>query len=319
MTETPSFLVALGAGLLSFLSPCVLPLIPGYISFISGGAARSMNEEGAGPDSRTGRKAVFLRTAAFVLGFTAVFTALGLVFGGGAMLLGSSMRIVTAAAGVLVVLFGVNTIFDLVQFLNFERRAHLSRRPTGLAGAFAFGAAFGAGWTPCVGPILASILLFAGRRGNPAAAAALLAVYSLGLALPFLAAAAFLDRMKPLFSWFKRHGRGVRIVSGALLILLGLGMALGRATALNGALYRAGSALAAFARDRPEGARVTALAVYGALAALAALIPLLRGRPFLKPGRIVALILLAAAAAGELAGLWSGVSALSGWLLFQGA
>mgnify|MGYP005844722447 FL=1 len=180
------------------------------------------------------------------------------------------------------------------------------------------GLAFGAGWTPCVGPILASILLFAGRSGNPWTAGALLAVYSLGLALPFLAAGAFLDRMRPFMDWFKRRGREVRIASGLMLVLLGMGMALGQIEALNGSFSRAGFALADFARIRPSEARAAALAAYAALAALVSLAPLVRGRSFLRPGRIAFLSLLAAAALGEALGWWSGVSTLSGWLLFQG-
>lgn len=310
MTEAPGFLLALGAGLLSFLSPCILPLIPGYISFISGA--------GVADGDRPPRRAVLVRTAAFVLGFTAVFTALGLVFGGGALLFGGAARRITAAAGLVIVLFGLNTLFDFLKFLNAERRAHPTERPAGLGGAFLVGLAFGAGWTPCVGPILASILLFAGRSGNPWTAGALLAVYSLGLALPFLAAGAFLDRMRPFLDWFKRRGREVRIASGLMLVLLGLGMALGQIEALNGSFARAGFALADFARTRPSGARTAALAAYAALAALAVLVPLVRGRAFLRPLRIVFLALLAAAALGETLGWWTGISTLSGWLLFQG-
>lgn len=312
MTGAPGVFLALGAGLLSFLSPCVLPLIPGYISFISGTGAA---EAAAGP---VPRRAVLARTAAFVLGFTAVFTALGLVFGGGALLLGGAVRRITIAAGIVIVLFGLNTLFDFLKFLNAEKRAHPTERPRGLGGAFLVGLAFGAGWTPCVGPILASILLFAGRSGNPWAAGALLAVYSLGLALPFLAAGAFLDRMKPVLDWFKRRGREVRIASGLMLVILGLGMALGQIEALNGTFARAGFALAAFAQSNPGGARAAALAAYGILAALASLSPLVRSRPFLRPGRIVLLAFLAAATLGEALGWWSGVSTLSGWLLFQG-
>ncbi|HSV56989.1 MAG TPA: cytochrome c biogenesis protein CcdA [Magnetospirillaceae bacterium] len=311
MSEVPGALLALGAGLLSFLSPCVLPLIPGYLSFISGTGAA----EAADPAPR---RAVLARTTAFVLGFTAVFTALGMVFGGGILLLGGAARAVTRVSGIIVILLGLNILFDFLKFLNIERRVHPTGRPRGLAGAFLIGAAFGAGWTPCVGPILASILIFAGRRGNPGTAAALLAVYSLGLALPFLAAGAYLDRMKPLIAWFHRRGREVRAVSGLLLVLMGLGILLGQTTVLTAALSRAGHFLAAFSRSNPEGARATALGAYGVLAALSTLPAILRGRPFVLPPRLAVLAILAALALGEVLGWWAGISILSDWLLFQG-
>ena len=313
MSEAPGLLLALGAGLLSFLSPCVLPLIPGYISFISGTGAADAAGSAAAP-----RRAVLARTAAFVLGFTAVFTALGMIFGGGALLLGGAARKITTAAGIVIMIFGLNTLFDFFKFLNAEKRAHPTSRPKGLAGAFLVGLAFGAGWTPCVGPILASILLFAGRSGSPLAAGALLAVYSLGLALPFLAAGAFLDRMKPILDWFKRRGREIRIFSGLMLFLLGLAMILGQTAALNSSLSRAGYTLAAFAQDNPAVSRAVALAAYGLAAAFAALLPLIRGKPFPRPLHLAFLALLAAAALGETLGWWSGISSLSGWLLFQG-
>jgi len=288
-------------------------LIPGYISFISGKGASDAGS------ATVPRRAALFRTLAFVLGFTAVFTALGMIFAGGALLLGGAMRKISIGSGILITLFGLNTIFDFLKFINFEKRAHPTKRPRGLPGAFLVGIAFGAGWTPCVGPILASILLYAGRSGNPLAAGILLAVYSLGLALPFLAAGAFLDHVKPLLDIFKRRGREVRIVSGALLVLIGLGMALGQMTAFNVILSRAGYALASFAAGEPSGVRAAALAAYLALAALVAFPPLIRKKPFLRPWRIAVLALLAAAAVGEATGAWSGVSILSGWFLFQGA
>ncbi|GAB1456503.1 hypothetical protein MASR2M48_18110 [Spirochaetota bacterium] len=137
-----SIALALGAGLLSFLSPCVLPLIPGYLSFISGAGTEEI---------KTGsrRAGVFYRTLFFVLGFSAVFVGLGLAFSGGGMLVaGRSTRLVSVLAGSIITLFGLNTIFNFVRLLNTEVKAHVSARPTNAAGAFVVGMAFGAGWTP---------------------------------------------------------------------------------------------------------------------------------------------------------------------------
>jgi cytochrome c-type biogenesis protein len=318
MNEAPGFLLALGAGLLSFLSPCVLPLIPGYLSFISGEAALAPGGENASAGAPR-RRTTLARTLVFTLGFTVVFTALGIIFGGGSALLGGASAKIATWAGILIVLFGLNILFDFVKFLNFEKRVHPGKRPSGLAGSFLVGVAFGAGWTPCVGPMLASILLYAGRSGDAVASGTLLAAYSLGLALPFLAAGAFLDRMKPLMNWFKKHALGVRVASGTLLVLLGIGMALGQSTVLNGLLTRAGFSLAAFSSDLPGRARAAALSLYAVLAALVSVPPLLRGRPFARVWRLLALALLAVAAFGEVAGLWSGISVLAGWLSFQGA
>jgi cytochrome c-type biogenesis protein len=229
-------LAALAAGLLSFLSPCVLPLIPAYLAMVSGyGVA----------DIRAGavRWKTFARTLAFSAGFTLVFTALSILLSGAAMLAGGLSRTIMIVAGILVVILGLNLIFDFIKLLDLEARLGKARAPRGYAGALLLGMAFAAGWSPCVGPILASILMLAaqgaaGAAGSSAAnlgrSVLLLAAYSLGLALPFLAASLFLDRLTPLMAWFKRHGRGVRIVSGIFLVALGALMALGKLSLLGG-------------------------------------------------------------------------------------
>jgi cytochrome c-type biogenesis protein len=213
------------AGLLSFLSPCVVPLIPAYLSMVSG---YSTAEVRAG----RGRWRTLGRSLAFVAGFALLFSALGLVFSGAAMLLGGLSRTVTIAAGCLIVALGLNMIFDFIKILDRELkpRGYASR---GYAGAFILGLAFGAGWTPCVGPILSSILLIAAQGGEAGRALGLLAAYSAGLGLPFIAAGLFLDRLTPLMNWFKRHGDFVRILSGIVLMVLGALMATGRLSNLS--------------------------------------------------------------------------------------
>jgi cytochrome c-type biogenesis protein len=243
MSEVGVFAAA-AAGLLSFLSPCVLPLIPGYLSFVSGYGLADIR-------SGTARSAVLKRTAAFVAGFTIVFVALGMLFSGASFLLGGLSRTITTVAGAIVVLLGLNLIFDFLTLLDLEARFHSRKAPVGYLGAVLVGVAFAAGWSPCVGPILASILLYASREGGAPRAAILLSAYSLGLALPFLAAALFFDRMSGLMAWFKRHARGVRIVTGILLVLLGASMVLGKLGALSGATARWGAALAGAAQGAP--------------------------------------------------------------------
>jgi len=318
VNAVPSLAVAVGAGLLSFLSPCVLPLIPGYLSFIGG---TGMEELRSG-ERRVG---VFYRTLFFVAGFTAVFVGLGLAFSGGGMLVSASYgRAATIAAGLIIAALGLNTIFGFARFLGAERRIQVTRKPTNALGAFVVGMAFGAGWTPCIGPILASILLLASRTGGAGRAAALLAAYSLGLAVPFLAAGLFFDRLTPLWAWFKRRARGVRLVSGLLLVAIGAAMALGRLTAFNAMTFRLGYLAQSALAEGPEAAKAWTVALLGLAAVLTALggVVARRRNPearLLGRGRVIVLAILALAAVLELTGVVSWLALVSGWLLFQGA
>lgn len=308
-----SLFAAFGAGLLSFLSPCVLPLIPGYLSFIGG------RTEGAADDPRD-RGRIFLRTLFFTLGFSAVFVALGVAFSGSGMLVsGRASRSVTVAAGIVIVLFGLNAIFDIVKALNRELRAHVASRPAGAAGAFVVGMAFGAGWTPCIGPVLMSILFMASRAGGAGQGIALLAAYSLGLALPFLAAGLFFERMGPLMAWFKKRGRGVRVASGLLLVAIGSAMALGRLTALNGFFSRLGFGIRAAMARGESGPRLWTAVALILLAAALVVPPLLKRRKVLTAARIIALSAVAILLALDLSGVVSIADALADWFLFQGA
>ncbi|HET7838738.1 MAG TPA: cytochrome c biogenesis protein CcdA [Rectinemataceae bacterium] len=308
----PGILPALGAGLLTFLSPCVLPLIPGYLSFISGYSLAEIREGRL-------RFRVLGRTAVFIAGFTIVFVAMGLVFAGGGLLLGGLSRAFTIGAGALIALLGLNLIFDFLKFLDLEARFHAKSRPSGYAGAFLVGIAFAAGWSPCVGPILAAILVLAARDSNAGRAALLLGSYSLGLALPFLAAGLFFDRTKALMDGFRRHARLVRVGSGSLLVALGLAMAFGKLGLLSGVAPRLGMALAESLVSNPTPLRIGVASAWALLAALTMGLPLLRGRRVLTAPRIVSSGLFAALAAGELAGLWSLARLISQWLLFRGA
>lgn len=227
-----SAFAAFGAGLLSFLSPCVLPLIPSWLFFI-GGAALGPDSDGAG-SGKTHRGIIFIRTVFFTLGFSAVFISTSIVFS--SLILFSGFRYMDIAAGIIIIAFGLNVIFGFLKFLNYEKRLQPGGSAkagiAGLGGAFLVGAAFGAGWTPCVGPVLASILLMAGQSGRLALSALYLALYSAGLALPFLAAALFFDRFLKLSEKIKKRLPLIQKISGVLLVIIGILVLSGRFQAL---------------------------------------------------------------------------------------
>jgi cytochrome c-type biogenesis protein len=263
-SSAPGVLAALAGGLLSFLSPCVLPLVPVYLSIVTG---ESPSDIRAG---RASRSRVFGRTLLFVAGFTLVFTALALAFGGGMRFIGGDARqIVNRVAGIVVIALALNVLFDFVPFLRAELRMNRSSGgtapdgatspvpPTGRATLFAAlkplvaGMAFAAGWTPCVGPILSSILLLSGESGDPVRAATLLLAYSIGLAIPFVFAGFFLGRAQALFAFFKRHHRAVTLVTGLLLLVFGITLLAGGLSRLPAILARSGYVLADFAETGP--------------------------------------------------------------------
>jgi cytochrome c-type biogenesis protein len=207
-----AFLVALVAGAASFLSPCILPLLPAYLSFVSGVSTDQM--------VKGGRRMV-VSTLAFVVGFAVVFTALGAGFS----LIGDlmpSQRILEIVAGALLVLLGgVITFAATPAFMQRDVRPLLGRAPRGPAGAVVVGVAFALGWTPCVGPVLASILTMAASGHDPAAGAFLLLVYSLGLGIPFVIAGVFVGKALRTFARVRRHLRTIQIVCGVLLVIYG--------------------------------------------------------------------------------------------------
>ncbi|MBX6366031.1 MAG: cytochrome c biogenesis protein CcdA [Gemmatimonadetes bacterium] len=233
--ESLTLTAAFVAGVLSFLSPCVLPLIPSYATFVTG----MTYEELTGRDPQRARRAVLVHGGLFVLGFTLVFLALG----ASATLLGSLLRVYGAwlgrIGGVLLVAFGLYLVGALpLQALMRERRVHLAQKPAGYAGSVLVGVAFGAGWTPCIGPVLGGILTLAATQGSVGQGIGLLAFYSLGLAVPFLASTLLLDRFLTGFSRMRRVMPWVNRVSGALLIALGLLLMSGSLSTLSGILAR---------------------------------------------------------------------------------
>ncbi|MGP1577104.1 MAG: cytochrome c biogenesis protein CcdA [Treponema sp.] len=238
----PSLFGSFAAGLLSFLSPCVLPLIPVYLSFISGESLAQIRS------GKEGKFRLFLRSVSFVLGFTVIFVLLALLFGTGAHFIGSVMPlIIMKAAGILVIMLGLNMLFDFIPFLRGTVTAQLPREAAGFSKAFVFGMLFAAGWSPCIGPILSSILLFAAQSGNALHSVILLAAYSLGLGIPFLLAGLFFDKAEPIFRWFKKHTRGVKITAGLMIIFFGILMLTSGLSSLSVFFIKMGYALEEYA------------------------------------------------------------------------
>ena len=215
-----SFAIAAAAGAASFLSPCVLPLLPGYLSFVSGVSVDRLHVY---------TRRVVTSTAAFVVGFSLVFVSLGAGAGFVGDFLQAHRRPLQIIAGLLLVGLGV-VVTGLIPSgaLQRERRLLPFRPPQGLVGAGITGVAFALGWTPCVGPILASILTLAATGGSPIAGASLLLAYSLGLGVPFLLAGLFFVRAVGALAWVKRHFAAVKIASGVLLVAYGLLLVTGR-------------------------------------------------------------------------------------------
>ena len=217
MANLPLPIAAFVAGLLSFLSPCVLPLVPGYVSLISGVGAGGLED----PDNRVLRT-VMVNSAMFILGFSLVFIALGAVATGIGQLTRQYYPILTRIAGIVIILFGLHlTGIFKINALYADKRMHSIKGSSTPAGAFAVGFAFAFGWTPCIGPILATILAFAASEDSVAKGTALLAVYSAGLAVPFLLTSLGIDRFLQFYARFRRHLRAVEVASGVLLIAIG--------------------------------------------------------------------------------------------------
>jgi cytochrome c-type biogenesis protein len=228
-----SFPLAFVAGLVSFLSPCVLPVVPGYVTFVSGMTLDELGEDGG----RAARRTAVVHTALFALGFGLVFMTLGAAASAFGQAVSRSLPLLMRLGGVLVILFGLYLLgaFRWSPLLR-ERRFHLARKPGGVAGSVLVGMAFGAGWTPCIGPILATILLYASLEGTVIHGTLLLGAYGLGLAVPFVLAAGglgwFLGSRSNLKSWALPLQR----TAGALLVAMGILMASGHFAALTRSL-----------------------------------------------------------------------------------
>lgn len=224
--------IAFTAGVFSFLSPCVLPLVPSYLTFVTGMSLEDLQEG-------VNRKATFMHSMLFVVGFSVIFILLG----ASASFLGQFLRqyelLIARIGGVIIIILGLHLagVFRLAPLMR-EKRMHLADKPAGYLGTLGVGMAFGAGWTPCIGPILGAILTYGMTQETMWAGVGLLSVYSLGLAVPFLIASLALDWFLQSFKRFRRWIPVVEKASGVLLVVLGILLLTGQFTVLASWLTR---------------------------------------------------------------------------------
>jgi cytochrome c-type biogenesis protein len=225
-------MIAFTAGVFSFLSPCVLPLVPSYLTFVTGMSLEDLQQG-------VNRRATFVHSLLFVAGFSTIFILLG----ASASFLGQFLRLyevwITRVGGLIIIVLGLHLagIFRLAPLMR-EKRVHLNDKPAGYLGTLGVGIAFGAGWTPCIGPILGAILTYGMTQETMWAGVGLLSVYSLGLAVPFLAASLALDWFLQTFQRFRKWIPVVEKASGVLLVLLGILLLTGQFTVLAAWLNR---------------------------------------------------------------------------------
>jgi cytochrome c-type biogenesis protein len=218
----PALLVAFSAGILSFLSPCVLPIVPPYLAYMGGVSVTDME------DKRAARGRAVVASLFFVLGLSTVF----LILGAGASALGRAFAsyrpYLEVGAGVVVVIFGLHFLgLFRLKFLDREMRMDAGDQGGSAFGAYFLGLAFAFGWTPCLGPILSAILSLAGGQADVSKGVMLLGVYAIGLGVPFVLVAAFFPQMKRPMAWMKRNMGVIEKTSGVLLVVVGLAMATG--------------------------------------------------------------------------------------------
>lgn len=230
-TANVSIAYAFLAGLLSFLSPCVLPLVPGYVSLLSGTVAEG------GVEIAAARRRLISNSLFFILGFSVVFIALGATATSVGQVLRSHQALLSQIGGLIVILFGLHLLGVIrISALYGDKRVHKKIGIGGGVGAFAVGFTFAFGWTPCIGPMLATILLLAANEGTVGHGIFLLAIYSAGLAVPFLLTTLAIDRFANFYKGFRRHLHTVEQISGVLLLLIGFLLLTHQFTALSGYL-----------------------------------------------------------------------------------
>lgn len=224
--------IAFIGGVITFVSPCILPMVPVYLAYLSGISIKELREGESRPTL-----AIFFNSLAFVLGFTLVFTALAALFYLFVQTLGAYKVWFNRAAGVVLIVFALH-LWGVIQipFLNYEMRAHADVKRRGWVPSLLMGMAFGAGWTPCIGPILSGILFNSSSAANPFGAVVLLLFYSLGLGLPFVLTGVLTARLIGLIDWVKKHMKAVERIAAVFVAFLGLLLLLDGVNWISGAM-----------------------------------------------------------------------------------
>jgi len=322
-TENLNFLIAFAAGFLTFLSPCILPIIPSYLSFIGGISYDEL------ADSRVSKWGIFIKTLFFVTGFSLVFVLLGVVFSSAGTALSGISRIVNMVAGSVIIVLGLNCIFDFWKILNMDTRFHIEKRPGGIFGPALLGMAFGAGWTPCVGPILASILFLAGSSGKVLAGTFLLAAYSAGLGVPFILAGFFFSTFQKQMAKIRPHLQTIKIVSGIFLIVLGILIFVGSLSRMNAFMFTIAGDFQEWSEANPLGPRLLFGSLFLVLSLLFVVFYLRRvfriihgkesnKKSLFLPVRLLFIIILTVASVLSYTGVLDISRMFTHWLTFQG-
>ena len=234
--ENVTLVTAFLAGIISFISPCVLPIVPGYISFVSGVSLQELKGNLDIDEEKRRRlvRQVGFNSVLFVLGFSVVFV----IMGASATYVGNwfaaNRTVLARVAGAVIIVFGLHTMgLTPIKWLNYEKRFQAQKKPVGFIGSFLIGLAFAFGWSPCIGPILAGVLALAATQDTVRQGVALLAVYSLGLGVPFIATGLATNRFLDLFGRVKKHMKFVEITAGVLLVAVGVLVATDKLQALS--------------------------------------------------------------------------------------
>ena len=242
--------IAFFAGLVSFLSPCVFPLIPVYLSYISESSYNEIQKK------QIFKFRLFLKTLTFVFGFSVIFILLGILGSGVRSAVNRISLYIDIIAGSIIVLFGLHFIFDFIKLLNVEKRFHFKKLPGGYIGAFLFGLAFGAGWTPCIGPFLGSILFIASTKETVIQGIVLLIFYSAGFGVPFLLAGLFFSPFWGYMKKFNKYLGVIKKIGGVFLIIIGMLIIFGSIGSLNEVFMRVAFFLENWRQKDPAGLRL---------------------------------------------------------------
>lgn len=253
MFEQLNFFVSFFAGVISFLSPCVFPLVPSFLLYLSGSTSAKPTTTGANGAAPMQRRLLVVRTLFFISGFILLFVILGYVFSSAGILLGRLSVVINIVAGSIVVLLGIHQIFNIFRFLQFEAKIRSLSKVGGNMSAFIAGVAFGAGWSPCIGPLLTSILLLASQSSDASVGIVYLSLYGLGLGAPFVLIAASISAQR-MRAFLNRYTQRIKRAGGVMLIVIGLLIIFGRFRVFNSALARWGRALHDIALHRPTTA-----------------------------------------------------------------